>query len=165
MLYRNGILLGLPMFSLGIFIREYRDKILETYRLSTSRLVLLLILGMIASVIQWRGMGVMELPFGTLLEVVALILLLDSTPVVMGSGKWACLVASKFGELSTYIYISHLFWVDIYTFYIKDHLYLFGEGLLRYLSPVFIVLISFCSGVLWIVIKAMIERLFATFTA
>lgn len=156
--YRNTLLLGLPVFSLGIFIREYQNKILKTYNLSSRKLLLLILLGAVFSVIQWRGMGVSEMPLGTLLEVTALTLLLISHTSVFSSGKVGSFVVSKLGELSTYVYVTHIFWIDIYNLFIEAYLMGFGVRGLRYLAPILVAAISVCTGAAWIGIKGSIRK-------
>ena len=158
-LYRNAWFLGIPLFNLGIFIREYQDRIIETYRLSTKKLMLMIAFGAAFSVVQWQGTGNVEMPVGTLFEVIALVLLLVSVPSEIQRNDMLCRFTSGFGNLSAYIYITHLFWRDIYTKYIRNRLlYALGETVIDYLSPVLVVLISVGTGVVWLILKASAEK-------
>ena len=163
-LYRNAWFFGIPMFSLGIFIREYQDRMIETYKLSIRKLMLVVAFGAVLSVIQWRGIGKAEIPFGTVFEVIALMLLLVSIPSEIQRNNTLSMITSQFGSLSTYIYVTHLFWKDIYVMHIENHIYVFGEFILDYLSPIFVVLLSACTGVIWIFIKEMVQKVLRGFS-
>lgn len=159
-IYRNALFTGIPMFSLGIFLREYGDKILETYRLSRKKLVMLIVLGAAFSVLQWRGTGKVEMPVGSVIEVVALMLLIVSLPANWGTGKVIAGVTSGLGVLSTYIYVTHIFWMDLYEIFWRKYITVLEKTALEYLSPVLVVLISVCTGVVYIMMKGMVEKAF-----
>ena len=116
------------------------------------------VFGAALSVFQWVGTGSVEMPAGTLIEVIALMLLLVSCPVDFGTGKVAAAVISRLGELSTYIYVTHVFWRDVYNIYWQKYVIGIGETGKAYLSPVLVVLISVGTGVVWLILKASAEK-------
>lgn len=121
--------------------------------------MLMIAFGAAFSVVQWQGTGNVEMPVGTLFEVIALVLLLVSVPSEIQRNDMLCRFTSGFGNLSAYIYITHLFWRDIYTKYIRNRLlYALGETVIDYLSPVLVVLISVGTGVVWLILKASAEK-------
>lgn len=163
MFYRNALFFGLPMFVLGIFLREYRDKILDTYRLSTQKLLLIFAAGVVLSVIQLMGFGMTEMPLGALFEVMALMLLLSSVSANTCGNKMRSLSA-RLGELSTYVYVTHYFWRDVYKLRIEQYVRPLGDDVRAYLFPVMVVVISVCTGVMWIAVKGVICREFRKFS-
>lgn len=153
MFCRNGLVWGFPMFCLGLFVREYQDKITEVYRLTKGRLLLLVAAGAGLSLLQWFGSGPAEMPVGTYVEVTALLLFLISAPQISGSRKWLAAMIGKFGSLSTYVYVTHLFWRDLYEAFLRDPLLgaLNGNGAAEaWLYPAAVVLLTLATGVLWV---------------
>lgn len=114
-LYRNAWFFGLPMFSMGIFLREYQERIIAKFGLSARRLMGLFLVGMLVSVMQWRGVGVGELPVGMVLAVPALLLLMATHPHITGPSERLAKVVSTFGSMSTTIYVIHLLLSEVYT--------------------------------------------------
>lgn len=107
-LYRNAIYCGLPMFTLGIFLHEKQERFFANYRLTGRKLVLLSAGGCLFTILHslYLGLGLMTL--GTLLETAALLLLFVSHPrVTRGDGFFSGCI-SRFGSISTYIYLLHL---------------------------------------------------------
>lgn len=149
LIYRNALFYGLPMFFLGIFLREYQSKILDTYQLTPAKLIAVIVLGAGFSVLQWRGTGKIEMPLGALFEVIAMILLLGSAPQLVRESSMGARIISKFGRLSTYVYITHLFWNDIYNLHVKDIMLSFGERAEAYLYPFTVMLICLTTGSIW----------------
>ena len=156
MLYRNGLVWGFPVFCLGLFLREYGDRILQTYGLTKGKLLAVIVTGAGLSLLQWTGTGPAEMPVGTWFEVAALLLLLVSLPEVSGGRKWLAAVIRKFGGLSTWIYVTHLLWLEIYERILLDPVLTYwagfsaGEQLEACLRPVVVVMISLLTGALWL---------------
>jgi surface polysaccharide O-acyltransferase-like enzyme len=165
MFYRNALFFGFPMVILGMFLREYRDRLIETYALSAGKLILLIVAGAAFSVLQWRGMGTVEMPLGTLVEVVALMLLLTSVPEKKYNCKVCRFLTAKAGELSTFVYVTHMMWSGIYAEYVAPHLDFLGKTVSRYLAPVMVVLISIASGMAWITVKGLAQKILRQFPA
>ena len=151
-IYRNALLFGLPMFSLGIFMRENHSKILRAYNLLKVKLVLLVFAGACLSTIQWKGIGEVEMPVGTLLEVIALMLLLVSVPVVSDS-VWISRIISTFGALSTYVYITHMIWADVYLKCFKRYALSLGESAEAFLYPFFVIGITLATGIAYLYVR------------
>lgn len=105
-LTRNALLYGLPMFSLGLFLRQYREKIIEKYHLTTGKMCLILLAGIVFSISEMRSFGIVEIYLGTVVMVIMLMLLATSHPQICSGvvGK----VVSRFGAWSTVIYIVHM---------------------------------------------------------
>lgn len=152
-IYRNGLLFGLPMFVLGIFLREHGSKILRVYNLSKGKLLLLVMVGACLSVIQWEGTGQVEMPVGTLLEVIALMLLLTSVPEIAKKTGWISNVISVFGVLSTYVYITHMIWADVYGKYVKEFFLRYGEKAETFFYPFCVIVLTLATGILYLCIR------------
>lgn len=116
LLYRNGWFMGLPMFTLGIFIHNYQDRILANFHLTGRKLVLLILAGILLSILQKKTMGMGQMTLGALVEMVALMLLLVSHPAVTTSA-WGTRLVAKFGAWSTYIYLFHVTLLQVYSSY------------------------------------------------
>lgn len=152
-IFRNALFFGIPMFSLGIFIREYRDRILTTYRLTVKKLVLIIFAGAVIGVIQFLGTGKIELPLGTLFETVALVLLLVSIPPQTNSGKLHSVVISKLGPLSTYVYVTHMIWAELFFIFLEEYsVSVLGVWIYSLARPVLVVILSVSTGIVWITI-------------
>ncbi len=108
--YRNGWLFGLPMFLLGLFLRQYQDQLQISYGLNGRKLLGLLAFGAVMSLAEWKSFGGFDLHVGTLVMVVALMLLAARYPR-FGS-RYRNLV-SQFGNLASYIYLIHLTVADV----------------------------------------------------
>ena len=160
-LYRNGLLFGIPMFGLGIFLREYRDRILETYRLSRGKLAAMIFAGAALSLLQWRGTGGVEMPVGTLFEVIALMLLLSSVPRVFREESCLSTMTSRFGELSLVIYVVHPCLMDAYELYLMNRMAALGMTAEAYLRPFVIIMLSIAAGVVWIAVKTLAGKTLA----
>lgn len=116
-LVRNFVFFGLPMFSLGIFLRQYQEQILTNFNLNGWKLAGLTALGALLSVLQWYGMGSGELPIGMLLLVPALMLWMASHPTLTGNAFLGRTI-NLFGGVSTWVYITHLVVYDAYNTYL-----------------------------------------------
>lgn len=111
---RDGWLMGLPMFGIGLFIREYQERIFERFDLPAWKLIAVIVGGALFSVLQWQTVLIGIMPFGTVLEVLALMLLLVSHPNASPKRKWAGKLMLSFGPISTWIYILHLTVLSVY---------------------------------------------------
>ena len=105
-LYRNAIFFGLPMFTLGIFLRQYGARILENLALTDRKLVAVVLAGVVLAYLEWTGLGVCESMLGNCISVVALMLLMDRHPQLSEHSGAARLIGF-FGPLSTTIYLIH----------------------------------------------------------
>ena len=158
-LYRNGLLYGLPMFILGIFLREYNEKIIRVYNLTKIKLVGLFAAGALLIMLQMRGTGKVEMPLGALVEVIALILLCVMVPVVSKNSGIVSGMISTFGTLSTYIYVTHMVWLDIYSDFLKGYALQLGETVEEFLYPAIVVGLSLFTGILYMGLKSAVKWL------
>lgn len=117
MLYRNATFLGLPMFGLGIFLGQYRQRLVERFALTVRRLVFVIFLASGFSLVCQFTVRSVDLPVSTIVAVAALMLLMVLHPNVLE--KWDCWKRAtlKFGTLSTDIYIWHLLVIEAYNIF------------------------------------------------
>ncbi|MGN0976998.1 MAG: acyltransferase [Faecousia sp.] len=148
-LYRNGYFMGLPVFTLGIFLRAYQDRILTNFHLTSQKQVLLILTGILLGLLQWRTMGMGQITFGSLLEVVALMLFLGSHPrITAGSGVGNTLIA-KLGIWSTYIYLFHMIMLQFYQEFCETFVAAALPEREPYLRPVFVAALSLLAAVVF----------------
>lgn len=149
LLYRNGYFIGLPMFTLGIFLRAYQDRILTNFRLTTKKQVLLILAGMLLAVAQRMTMGTGQMAVGSLLVVVVLMLFLGSHPrITSGTGVGNALIA-KLGIWSTYIYLFHMIMLQFYQEFCRTFLAAAMPDWEPYLRPAFVAILSFLAAVIF----------------
>lgn len=143
---RNGWLMGIPLFLLGMFLHEYEQRIVGKFGLTTRKLLLLMAAGILLSLLQWGSFGMAEIFLGTIPELIALLLLLTAHPVLPGFLGW---IAPRLGTFSTVIYVIHILFLEIYDFYIQaaaEARFPRGEP---WLHPLLIVAMSLAAGILW----------------
>ena len=108
MVYRYCLCFGLPAFCMGLFLHQYRDRIVKNYGFSDRKAVLMIVIGSALCLLQWFGIGSMSMPIGTVPVVVALMLV--ATQARAGSpqspAKRAFFVCAD--TCSTVIYVIHL---------------------------------------------------------
>lgn len=162
LIYRNTLFFGLPMFTLGIFLREYRERILRAFRLTTPRLLLLIAGGAVLSLIQWFGIGKVEMPVGTVLEVIALLLLLAVHPQLTARRGWLEKLFPIMGSVSTFVYIMHPIVQGIYAAYDLNGFLPLPANLEGCLRPLLIAFGTMAVGFLfiplWDLVKARLHR-------
>ena len=151
-LRRNGLFLGLPMFALGIFLREYRERLQKNFALTDRKLTLLFLAGVALTLLQWKGVGVGELPPGTVVQVVALMLLMAEYPDL------GCPWAVHAGTVSTVVYLLHFPLISVYETFLLPHVPL-GAGAEGWLRPLFVAGLSILLGVLWVLLQAGLKKL------
>lgn len=152
--YRSGLFMGLPLFLMGLFLREYREKLLEMFRMP--QLMTLMLLGMGISVAEWRCFGKQELYFGLLLEVPALLLAVSCYPRVP---RWLDGMARISGSVSTGIYLVHFAVLDIYLAFFQWRIEYCCGGMEPWLQPFAVLAISAAGAVLWMIPEAFWKRL------
>lgn len=137
--YRNAVFFGLPMFVMGIALREYRERILNRLAPAGKTLALLLAGGVALSLAERQIFGPYDLHIGTVVTAAALILLTTVYPKVrLGSGIP--------GSLSTTIYLIHLIVYDACKLFVPV------EG--TWLMPILTVLLSLLAAVAWEAVKS-----------
>lgn len=147
--YRNGWLMGIPMFTMGMFLHEYQERIMNNFCLTDRKMALLMALGVVLTVMQQLSGGAGELPFGMLLLVPVLLLFLMKHPQLPVKNNWAQKLVSRFGVLSTAVYLLHIAALDLYNLFLKERaLALFGtkEDMLM---PLVVLAMTFVGAFLW----------------
>lgn len=159
LLFRNALFFGFPMFTLGIFLREYSSKIFRLFPLTACKLWIAMAAGVFLALLQRYGTEKLELPIGMFIVMVAVLLLCIRTPQLTQNPLLSFLI-SKCGNLSTIIYVVHLIWLNLYHFYWQDSFRsLFGETAANLLSPVFAFFCSLLTGIVWLLLQACMTRL------
>ena len=145
--FRDGWFLGLPMFTLGLFLRQYQDGILARFPLTGKSFLLLSGICFLLSFLQWQLMEKPELPLGTVAQVALLLLFAAAHPKV-GNNRIADGIVAKFSFLSTAIYILHYRIYEDYTQYLQPHFQkLLGSGE-PWLCPVLIIAVTLAVSLL-----------------
>ena len=157
LIYRNGLFFGLPMFAAGMFIKEHGEKIKERFNLNLAKEIGIILFGIILSLIQRDGLGVEELPVGSLIESIGLMLLMSNHPQIV-SAKYDR-VFKSFGNISLAVYIFHIFFVQLINslsskveFFTKIH----SDELLK---PIAVIVFSLIAGVLYDLILSIIAKI------
>ena len=154
--YRNAWFFGIPMFSLGLFLREYQDALITKFSLTDGKLLLLILIGLFLSQIQWFGTGKVEMPLGTLIEVVSLILLvMPMKKKVSLKTRYLSLIA---GKASTVVYITHNMYIYILEAY-EDVLVIPGKSERPFLWDMIVIGLSVITGFVLGAIMSGIEKL------
>ena len=148
-LYRNAYFMGLPFFTLGIFIHAYQERILKQFAFTTRKQLLWIGLGVLLGILQWKAMGMGQITVGALIEVIALMFFMISHPKLTGdTGIWNGLI-SRFGAWSTYIYLFHMIMLGVYLdFCASSVVAALGEWE-PYVRPFAVTIISFLFAVLF----------------
>lgn len=156
---RCGWFVGLPMFGVGLFIREYQERIFSAFRLPGWKLLLLAIAGAAFTVLQGSTVGIEVLPFGTLVGVISLMLFLVSHPHVPAKSDTVKKLILELGPLSTWIYLLHLLFILCYEQCLREtFVTAFGEKE-PYIYPLLILCASVLSGILCQVISHLRKKL------
>ena len=157
--YRNAFFCGLPFLTLGIFLREYQDRIFRVFSLTTGKLALAIIATMAFSAMEWHGIGTCEMYLGTILAVPAMILFAASHPTV-SRHPVAERIISKLGSVSTGVYLLHMAVRDFYSAFIRWRIeaVLFDKE--AWLGPIFVALISIIASACCIWAWDLVKRIF-----
>lgn len=147
-IFRDGWFLGLPMFSMGMFLRQYQQKILDVFPLSGQKFLLLFAAAFVLSFLQWQGMDRPELPLGTVMQVALLVLFTASHPVIGCSAGWWNKWVSRFGFLSTAIYILHYRFYEAYLEHLQPSVQTGIGEKEPYLLPVMMILFTLAVSIL-----------------
>ncbi len=103
---RSTLLTGIPLLCLGIFLREYSQRI----ALSSRMLAALMVLGGILSLWQQHRWGPSDLSSGIVILSVCVVMLLSRHPNL----PLPAFLASRFGPWSTGVYLVHLVVLEYY---------------------------------------------------
>lgn len=121
---RNGWLTGIPMFTLGVFLHNYQDQILRRFRLTFLKLISFIFFGFLLIAAQWKCNLVAGRPIGILIVTPAILLFCIKYPQLPFHSTWLDWIVSRFGFLSTVIYVLHV--MVVYT--IQARFPLFAES-------------------------------------
>lgn len=158
-IYRNAFFCGLPFLTLGIFLREYRERIQKAFRLTEKKLVLIIFASMAFSAMEWHGIGTCEMYTGTVLAVAAMVLLAGSQPTV-SRHPLAARVIARLGSVSTGVYLLHMAVMEAYTSFIRWRMELVLFDKEPYFSPIFIALISIIASAFCVWGWELVKRIF-----
>ena len=146
---RNTLLFAFPLFTLGIFLREYQQQILTNFHLSPAKLVFLIAFGMLVSLSEEKAVGNIELYTGTLISSVAIMLLCAALSESSVNKSSLCSIMRWFGPLSTWVYLLHMILIQFYDLFCKSACYrLLGQAE-PWLQPVVVLVLSLIGAVLF----------------
>lgn len=152
--YRTGLLYGLPMMILGLYLREHRDVLGKWWTLP--RLVLLLAGGIGLSLAEWKHFGVCDFYSGLVLTVSALLLMTDRYP---GVPARLAGIASRCGPVSTLVYLVHLTVNDGYMAFVQWRVAMALPSWEAWIRPFGVLGLSLAAGVVWVWLAAGIKKL------
>lgn len=147
-IYRNAWFMGLSAFILGIFLCEYRTRIINLLHLTNRKLVFLIIFGSLLSLLQNRIVGMAEISLGAIITASALILFCLMNPEIPISASIVKQFISRSGTYSTTVYIIHLAVIDFYCTHFQSKFSDLLGTIEAYLRPVFIFIISLLIAVI-----------------
>lgn len=153
--WRNAWFFGLPMFSMGIFLRQYRERILEK---AGNKLGWILAFGVGLSLLERRVLGAYDLPVGMTAAVAALLLLASAHPQIPERYGRARKAASRFGALSTAVYMIHLVVLEAYQTFAAWRLEAVLGSAEAWLRPVAVAALSIAAGILWSGIRKAVKH-------
>lgn len=151
---RSGLFYGLPMFLLGLFLREHRDTLLG--RLKTSRLVLLILLGTGLSLAEWKFFGVYDLYIGLVLTVSGILLLTARHSSVP---RWMEQAAALCGPVSTGIYLIHLAVHELYLSFFQWRGEVYFGAAEPWLRPLTVLAMSLAISLCWTLLHSGCRKL------
>lgn len=145
--YRSGLFMGLPLFFMGLFLRENRETLLARFR--TPKLLALLILGMAVTLVEQKYFGAHDLHLGLLVEVPALLLLTSLYP---GVPRWMEGIARISGSVSLGIYLVHFAMLDIYLAFFQWRIQQYFGAAEPWLQPLGVVGLSGAAALAWMLL-------------
>lgn len=145
-LMRNTLFFGLPMFSMGLFLRQYWQQILDNFSLTPGKLLLLALAGLVTGLGEWFCFGICDVMVGTTFTVVCLMLLAAGWPTVTENPLLSRCIAA-FGTLSTVIYVVHSPFIDIYEQFLQR--LIAPDPARDWLGPIVVLAMSLAAAVLW----------------
>lgn len=153
---RNAWFTGIPMFTLGLFVREHQERIFRNYSLTAAKLWALIVVGVLLVVLEWDAIGISGMPLGTLLVIAGVFLLLVSHPEIAGGSK----LILKCGPWSTWIYILHLIVYSGYRLVCQEALtFRLGETMEGWLRPLIVLTVSFLAAIVADSVATAVKRL------
>ena len=158
-LVRNGLVFGLPVFCMGLFLNQYGQRIRHAYRLTDGKLLLITAAGVLWSQVEWFRIGICDSMPGSILAVMALMLLLTAHPRLPWAGERLKKLISRFGFWSTVIYIFHPVVIEAYTAFLKDTVAAQLGEKEGWAAPAIVALISLAAAVLWEMVFSFVKKL------
>ena len=152
--YRNGLFFGLPMFGLGMFLREYSERIITMFRMTALKEILCIVFGLVISLIQYKGLGKTEMPVGMVITVIGLMLFMASRPTVPFMENHS-LFFVFLGKISLIIYIIHL----ALNYYLKSQPAFADLCQMRYAYPLLVVGLSAICGLILTVFSVLFRKI------
>ena len=150
---RSGLFLGLPMFSLGLFLREHRETLLS--RLGMGLLPVVPVFGFLLTIVEWKCFGGHSLYLGHFFVLAGLLLLTFRYPGVPRSLEKAAVLC---GPVSTVVYLVHLTLCDVYLGFFQWRL----EGLLgsaeAWIRPLLVLGASIMAAWCWLMLVRLCKR-------
>lgn len=156
--FRNGLFFALPFLCLGIFLREYRDRILRAFCLTGKKLVWIILGAMAFSLLEWHGIGGCEIYLGTMIAVPAMVLLGSLRPTLTRS-PLASGILSRLGAVSTGVYLLHLIVAEAYTPFVRWRVAGIAGDLEPWINPVVVAFLSILAGAFCIGCRDLVIRL------
>lgn len=144
---RSGLFFGLPMFAMGIFLKQHRESLLKR------RLIPVLVLGFGLSLLERFVLGPSDLPVAMPAAVAAMLLLTQKHPTVPEG--WLRRASAWFGPLSTCVYIVHLIVLEAWQQWTAPHM---GPAE-SWLRPIAVAAISLAVGTVWLRIKTTVQKI------
>lgn len=157
---RNAWFTGIPMFTFGIFLRQYEEQIFNNYHLTAKKLWFLLVIGLLLVIQQWHAISLPGMPLGTLLIIISLLLLLVSHPTIPTKSKATQFLIHKFGPWSTWIYILHLIVNSFYKRFCQQAVISVYPDFEQWLQPFIVLIVSFFAAIVADYITVLIKKHF-----
>lgn len=138
--YRSGIFLGVPMFLMGMFLREHRLSLRGWPMVAA---------GIPLCILEWQCFGGSDLYIGSVLTAAGILLLADRYPA-LPCCRYS--LSASFGPVSTTVYLIHLLLQELYDFFLLENMTSLGAAE-PWLRPLLILSASMVPGFLWLRIK------------
>lgn len=143
--YRNAWFFGIPMFTMGLGLRQLREGFSEEGKNAAAIPAMLVVFGTVLSVTEWRRFGGLDLYVGTVITDAGLMLLTAARPRVP---SWLERAAGSFGFLSTAVYLLHLIVYDVYSYFYSWKLEAALGETTQYVVPLLVAAVSLCAAVI-----------------
>lgn len=140
---RTWLLMGVPTFALGVFVRSGESHFL---RLSSKVFLVVAMLGFALAFMEYKSFGLQELYFGTLLSVFSLFCLCLKHPR-LGEGGWLGKLSKEVGGdtimVAYTVHLAVVYWVEMLLVHVSS------SSLFPYALMGLTVLVSLISGILY----------------
>lgn len=158
LIYRNSLFFGLPMFSLGMLIHECGRYISESLKLTNKKVFVLVILGFGLSLLQWFGLGEVEMPLGMLLVTFITIMYIDqNAPSTSRSDAW--LFRGWLDSSSKNIYILHVLIINVIEAYYDENCYFSSPEEYKMFLPFIVLALSIILSLVLVMIRNILIKI------